>query len=114
MSQHKDKSFNFEKGIGRLEEIVEKLESGNLSLDDSLKYFEEGITLSRLCTQKLSDVEKKIDILIKDKNGNIELKPFTEEGQTKSEGINIKQKTEKIDIIEETENNGEKSQNTLF
>jgi exodeoxyribonuclease VII small subunit len=56
---------NFESALKRLEEIVQKLEEGNLSLDDSLKLFEEGIQLSRFCTKKLSEAEKKVEKLIK-------------------------------------------------
>jgi len=60
-----NKEENFESALKRLEEIVQKLEEGNLSLDDSLKLFEEGIQLSRFCTKKLSEAEKKVEKLIK-------------------------------------------------
>ena len=55
--------INFEKSLSRLEEIARSLESGELSLDESLKLFEEGITLSRLCEKKLTEAEQKIEIL---------------------------------------------------
>ena len=68
--------MKFEEGIKRLEEIVEKLEKGDLLLEDSLKLFEEGIKLTRLLNQKLNETEKKVEMLIKDENGNIKEVPF--------------------------------------
>ncbi len=59
------KKENFEHALKRLEEIVQKLEEGELSLDESLKLFEEGIEISRFCTKKLSEAEKKVEKLIK-------------------------------------------------
>ncbi|MDX9746481.1 MAG: exodeoxyribonuclease VII small subunit [Syntrophales bacterium] len=59
----------FENNMTRLEEIVKKLESGELSLEDSLKAFEEGIKLSRLCTKKLNESERKVEILLKQEEG---------------------------------------------
>ncbi len=56
---------NFEDALKRLEQIVQKLEEGELSLEESLKLFEEGIEISRFCTKKLSDAEKKVEKLIK-------------------------------------------------
>jgi len=54
----------FEDNLNRLEAIVKKMESGELSLEDSLKTFEEGIKLYRLCTQKLEEAERRVDILL--------------------------------------------------
>ena len=70
--------MKFEEGIKRLEEIVEKLEKGDLLLEDSLKLFEEGIKLTRLLNQKLNETEKKVEMLIKDENGNIKEVPFND------------------------------------
>ena len=64
-SRQKAGEENFESALKSLEEIVQKLEEGNLSLDDSLKLFEEGIQLSRFCTKKLSEAEKKVEKLTK-------------------------------------------------
>jgi exodeoxyribonuclease VII small subunit len=64
-SRQKAGEENFESALKRLEEIVQKLEQGNLSLDDSLKLFEEGIQRSRFCSKKLSEAEKKVEKLIK-------------------------------------------------
>ncbi|MEK6656135.1 MAG: exodeoxyribonuclease VII small subunit, partial [Nitrospirota bacterium] len=60
----------------RLEEIVNKLEAGDLSLDDSIKLFEEGVKLYQICLKRLDEAEKKVEILLKDKNGNKILKSF--------------------------------------
>ena len=59
------KKINFENALKRLEQIVQRLESGDLSLDESLKLFEEGVELSRLCTKKLSEAETKVEKLVK-------------------------------------------------
>jgi exodeoxyribonuclease VII small subunit len=54
----------FEKKLKRLEEIVEKMEEGEISLDDSLKLFEEGVKLSRDCSKELTEAEKKVKVLL--------------------------------------------------
>ncbi len=59
------KKDNFESALKRLEEIVQRLEAGELSLDESLKLFEEGIELSRQCAKKLSEAEAKVEKLVK-------------------------------------------------
>jgi len=69
----------FEAALTRLEEIVQELEKGDLSLEQSLKLFEEGIKLSRICNKQLAEAERKVEILVKDKNGNIGAEPFKEE-----------------------------------
>jgi exodeoxyribonuclease VII small subunit len=68
----------FEAAMKELEEIVKRLESGDLSLEESLKIFEEGIALSRYCFKKLEEAEKKISILIDDEGG-IRQEPFQAE-----------------------------------
>lgn len=72
----KDKKF--EEALEELEKVVERLESGELSLEDSLAAFEEGVKLVRYCNQKLTEVEKKIELLVKDKEGKLQLKPLEE------------------------------------
>ena len=69
---------NFEAALARLEEIVKKLETGDLPLEQSLKLFEEGVKLSRLCNKRLEEAERKVEILLKDKAGNIVAQPFEE------------------------------------
>ncbi|HEX2385738.1 MAG TPA: exodeoxyribonuclease VII small subunit [Candidatus Binatia bacterium] len=66
----------FEDAIEDLEKIVERLESGELSLEDSLAAFEDGVRLIKICNQKLAEVEKKIELLVKDKDGKLQLKPL--------------------------------------
>lgn len=56
--------MEFEKKLKRLEDIVEKMESGDLSLDDSLKLFEEGVKLSRDCQSQLTSAEEKVKVLL--------------------------------------------------
>ena len=70
----KDK-MSFEKALKQLEEIVHKLESGDLGLEDSLQLFEEGIKLSRLCNKKLELAERKIEMLTKDEQGEKQVIP---------------------------------------
>ncbi len=57
------KAISFEKSIQELEEIVSLLEKGDLSLDESLKQFEKGVSLARMCQEKLTQAEQKIEIL---------------------------------------------------
>jgi exodeoxyribonuclease VII small subunit len=69
----------FEEALQDLETIVQRLEDGNLSLDESLALFEEGIKLSRLCSQRLDEAEKKVEILLKNENGSLSRQPFEPE-----------------------------------
>ncbi len=65
----------FEVAMRELEDIVKRLESGDLPLEESLKIFEEGVALSRYCFKKLEEAEKRVSILIKDEGG-IKREPF--------------------------------------
>lgn len=56
--------MDFEKKLNRLEEIVQKMEKGDLALEDSLKLFEEGVRLSRECQQRLNEAEEKVKKLV--------------------------------------------------
>ncbi len=67
---------SFEKGLKRLETIVAKMEGDEVSLDDSMKLFEEGVKLSRLCTEKLNEAETKVSILTRNEKGEISSEPF--------------------------------------
>jgi len=69
---------NFEKSLERLEKIVGELEDGQLSLDEALKKYEEGIKLVQVCSKKLEGAQKKVEILTKTPNGKFQLKPFSE------------------------------------
>lgn len=66
----------FEDALNKLEKIVSKLEEGDIPLEESLKLFEEGIRLSRFCNQKLDEAEKKVEILLKGRNGILKPHPF--------------------------------------
>ena len=77
----------FEDALNKLEKIVSKLEGGDIPLEESLRLFEEGIRLSRFCNQKLDEAEKKVEILLKGKNGVLKPQPFDpsiNSGQTPS------------------------------
>lgn len=69
----------FEKDLEKLEKIVEELEEGELPLDASLKRFEEGITLAKRCEKALTDAEKRIEVLTRNAEGDLEAQPFGEE-----------------------------------
>jgi len=76
---------NFETDLERLEEIVTSLEAGGLSLDDSLKRFEEGIGLARRCESALAKAEKRIEVLTRDANGELKTEPLDTEAAPASE-----------------------------
>lgn len=73
------KEESFEELITKLEDITNKLESDKLSLDESVKLFEDGMKISKMCNEKLEDAEKKITILLKSDDGMKE-EAFTPEG----------------------------------
>ena len=84
MAKKDQQSKKFEAALEELEQVVEQLESGDLSLEDSLAAFEKGVGLVKLCNEKLTEVEKKVELLVKDKEGKFQLKPFesgAEEGE---------------------------------
>ncbi len=72
------KKPTFEESLARLEEIVRLLENGEIPLDDSLKLFEEGVKLVKLCGSKLDEAERKVTVLIKNGDGEYEEEPFGE------------------------------------
>ena len=67
---------SFEDAISELKVIIEKLENGNLSLEESLTLFEKGTQLINLCHKKLNEVEKRIEILVESPNGEVLQKEF--------------------------------------
>ncbi|MBW1739545.1 MAG: exodeoxyribonuclease VII small subunit [Deltaproteobacteria bacterium] len=69
----------FENAMKRLEAIVQDLESGELSLDEAFKKFQEGVKLSKFCSNKLDETEKKVSILLKDDEGRVREEPFLPE-----------------------------------
>jgi exodeoxyribonuclease VII small subunit len=68
--------LKFEDCLARLEQIVGALEAGNLTLDDSLKAFEEGVAMMRQCARYLDEAERRIEILTKDESGMPRTQPF--------------------------------------
>ena len=75
---------SFETSLAELKQIVTKLEDGDLPLEESLSLFEKGIKLSRECRERLANAERRIEILMKDANGNLvaeEIAPETLRGQ---------------------------------
>ena len=68
--------FQFEKALTELEKIVEALEGGELSLDEALKKYEDGVKLTRACQTKLQEAEKKIEILTRSLSGELTAQPF--------------------------------------
>ena len=74
---------SFEKSLERLEKIVGELEGGELSLDEALKRYEEGIKLVQLCSKKLDAAQKKVELLTKTPGGKFQLKPFGVEPEDK-------------------------------
>lgn len=70
--------IKFEQALEKLENITDRLEDGSIPLDESLAKYEEGVKLVRLCQKKLSEAKKKIEILIKTKDGKFKLEPFEE------------------------------------
>ncbi|MBM2830211.1 MAG: xseB [Gammaproteobacteria bacterium] len=71
----KRNDIDFEKALEELEELVVKMEKGNLSLEESLKYFERGVALTRTCQKALSEAEQKVQILL-EKDGKQQLQDF--------------------------------------
>jgi exodeoxyribonuclease VII small subunit len=76
MAKKDQPNKKFEAALEELEQVVEQLEAGDLSLEDCLAAFEKGVGLVKLCNQKLTEVEKKVELLVKDKEGKLQLKPF--------------------------------------
>jgi exodeoxyribonuclease VII small subunit len=68
--------IRFEDALARLEEIVDRLEAGNLPLEESLKAFEEGVALARRCAKYLEDAERRIEMLTRDESGVLRTEPF--------------------------------------
>jgi exodeoxyribonuclease VII small subunit len=78
------KKPDFERSLTRLEEVVRKLESPQLSLDDAMKLFEEGVALSRECQKQLEDAEGRVEILLKKADGKMAAEPFDPEVENES------------------------------
>jgi len=75
MAKKSSENPDFETSLKELETLVEKMEQGDLSLEESLGHFERGVQLSRACQQALKSAEQKVEILMQ-KNGQEEITPF--------------------------------------
>lgn len=86
-TQPPKEQISFETAFAKLEEILEKMNSGTVSLDESLKLFEEADSLINVCSKKLNDAERKIETLIKSRTGELTLgsdgKPLTQDFSSK-------------------------------
>jgi len=78
----KDKTF--EEAMGRLEEIVAEIESEELGLEKQFELFQEGMTLARLCDRKLTEVEKSVEVVLKESGPDWKTAPF-ESGEVSGE-----------------------------
>jgi exodeoxyribonuclease VII small subunit len=78
------KKPDFERSLARLEEVVRRLENANLSLDEAMKLFEEGVELSRECQKQLEQAEGRVEVLLKKADGKIAAEPFEPEGEEES------------------------------
>jgi exodeoxyribonuclease VII small subunit len=89
MSQKKQ---NFEESLTELEQIVGKLEDGDLALEESLELFEKGVKISRECQARLTEAERRIEVLIKDRSGKLVLESLDEAKQIESVEVETYQK----------------------
>ena len=79
MARKSDKALPFEASLKELETLVETMEQGDLSLEESLRHFERGVQLTRSCQQALRDAEQKVELLLQ-KNGQEEVVAFDRDG----------------------------------
>jgi exodeoxyribonuclease VII small subunit len=84
-------TLNFEKALADLEAIVEKLEKGGLSLNESLALFEKGVKLAKYLREELGKAEKKVEILLKDEKGEVRTEPFSTEEEPAAESPDDKE-----------------------
>jgi exodeoxyribonuclease VII small subunit len=96
MQKQEKQKYTFEQAIQRLDEIVNKLEIGNVPLEETISLFQEGMELINFCNQKLEEVKHKVEVVIKNKNG-FTLQPF----DVKTENKNQQEETEVFNEDEE-------------
>ena len=77
------KEVEFETALKKLETIVENLENGELSLEVALKQYEEGVKMADICSKRLSDAEKRVEVLMKTSGGRLKTAPFEAGEDTK-------------------------------
>jgi exodeoxyribonuclease VII small subunit len=81
LAKRSSKAPDFETALAELEALVEKMERGDLTLDQSLQQFERGVQLTRTCQQALKDAEQKVQVLL-EKDGQASLEPFVGDEST--------------------------------
>jgi exodeoxyribonuclease VII small subunit len=81
-----NEALSFEAALKRLEEVVARLEQGEIALEEMLALFEEGVKLSRFCRKKLDEAEKKIEVLLQDDKGAFRREPYFQAERGDSEG----------------------------
>ncbi|MCS7230963.1 MAG: exodeoxyribonuclease VII small subunit [Elusimicrobiota bacterium] len=97
MEKNKKEKYTFEEALKRLEEIVSKLETSEVPLEETINLFEEGMELVKFCNQKLEEVKHKVEMVVKTKDG-FTLKPFVEKP---NDTVEKEKKDEEEDIDEE-------------
>jgi len=78
MAKKGEKTVDFERSLNELEELVERMEQGDLTLEESLKSFERGMALTRQCQKALDEAQQKVDKLL-EKDGDVRVTPFEAE-----------------------------------
>lgn len=78
ISENAEGGLKFEQALRRLEEIVEEMEAGEVSLEELLKKYEEGMKLAQFCQAKLNEAQQRIEVLTKGKGNEARLQPFTQ------------------------------------
>ena len=86
MTNGQEQTRSFEASLEALERIVQQLESGDLPLEKSLELFEQGIRLSRECQERLSQAERRIEVLLRDNQGRPVVAAYNEANQTNDNG----------------------------
>ena len=87
MTNSQEQARSFETSLEALEQIVQQLESGDLPLEKSLELFEQGIRLSRECQERLSQAERRIEVLLRDNQGRPVVTNFNEANQTTDDSV---------------------------
>lgn len=80
-TENKPNQRSFEEAVARLDEIVQRLETGNIALDESLTLFEEGIGLAKYCSERLDAAEGRLQVLMGFENGQPKLSDFKQDGE---------------------------------
>jgi exodeoxyribonuclease VII small subunit len=84
------KKANFEEALKKLEQTVQRLEKGEISLEESLKLFEEGMKLAKLCSLRLEEAQRKVEILKRTEDGKLKREPFPAQENGETDGKETK------------------------